>query len=200
MNQAVKVIGFKDLNNYKVKHVINTTSRSNNWSKEFSPFTLGPVTLYGGYCAKNVENAWQFSKVYKEHTDANGEPTKDYFNWAKKGWGDTYAHRYPMGKGSVPLYSYWDGEKLDYIEARRKIYAPLYAKAVIHTNAFDQLFHIYQSGDTFALLDFDGYDYLSLGMNLKDVANDPKRKMGHAFVLANLLENKPIRQKLGYPQ
>lgn len=193
----VIVIGFNDLKKYNVNHIINTTSKSTNWTKGLSPFYVGPIPLYGGQVAKNVENAWQFAKVYSQHVDAQQNPTNDYFNWAKKGWQDTYAHRYPMGKGAIPLYSYWDGNKYGYIEARKKIYAPLYAKAVVKTKAFEQLVDLYLSGDTFALLDFDGYDYLSLGMSLKDVANNPTKKMGHAFVLAELLENEPLRKKLG---
>lgn len=30
-----------------------------------SPFFLGPVSLYDGHVAKNVENAWQYAKVTK---------------------------------------------------------------------------------------------------------------------------------------
>ncbi len=35
----------------------------------------------------------------------------------------------------------------------------------------------------------DGYDYHKLGMSLEDVLNNPKRKMGHAFVIAMILAN-----------
>lgn len=38
--------------------VINTTSRSTAWSSGLSPFFLGPVDLYWGHVAKNVENFW----------------------------------------------------------------------------------------------------------------------------------------------
>jgi len=37
--------------------------------------------------------------------------------------------------------------------------------------------------------DFDGYDYLAKNMTLKNVINDEKRKMGHAFVLSMLLQD-----------
>ena len=37
------------------------------------------------------------------------------------------------------------------------------------------------------LWDFDGYDYVAKRMSLNDVINEPKKKMGHAFVLAMLL-------------
>lgn len=197
MKEKVKVIGFREMDNYKVNHIINTTSRSKNWSKGLSPFFLGPVKLYGDYTAKNVENAWQFSKVYPQFADENENPKDDYFRWAEKGWSDSYAQRYPMGKGRKPLYSYWNGEKLGYIEARKKIYAPVYAKAVVRTEAFKKLLDLHLSGESYVLLDFDGYDYVKKGMTLSEVMNEPKEKMGHAFVLAMLLQYPEMRKKLG---
>jgi hypothetical protein len=59
--------------------VINTTSRSSGWSIGLSPFLLGPVKLYGDYVSQNVENAWQYSKVYCQFTDENNEPSTAYF-------------------------------------------------------------------------------------------------------------------------
>jgi hypothetical protein len=38
------------------------------------------------------------------------------------------------------------------------------------------------------LLDFDGYNYIELGMSLDDVINNSNKKMGHAFVLALMLK------------
>jgi hypothetical protein len=136
----------------------------------------------------NVENAWQFSKVYKRHVGPDGEPTQDYFDWAKKGFLDKKAHRYPAGKGAIPEYSYWAGEKLDYISARKKIYFPVYAKAVMKTDAYKALKQGWEDGEDIILWDYDGYDYLSMGMTLKDVLNNPNRSMGHAFVIAALIE------------
>ena len=193
-NKPVVVLGYQDRNHYKVP-IINTTSRSKDWGREFSPFFLGPVKTYDDCVAQNVENAWQYSKVYTEHTDANGNPTEAYFRWRDEGWNKKFADRYPMGKGAKPLYSYWDGQKYGYLEARRHIYAPVYSQAVLKTQAFKELLHMYEAGEPFALLDFDGYDYLSLGRTLVDVMNDPRRKMGHAFVLAMLLESQKLREK-----
>lgn len=167
--------------------LINTTSHSKNWSRGLSPFYLGPCKLYGKYVSKNMENAWQFSKVYNCHDD-NGVPTTAYFEWAIAGWENDWAQRYPMGKGAIPSYSYWDGEKFDYITARKKIYAPLYYKAVRNTEAYVKLREIYKSGIKIYLWDFDGYDYENLGMSLVDVINCTERKMGHAFILVKMLE------------
>jgi hypothetical protein len=167
--------------------VIDTTSRSDNWTKGFSPFIIYGGHLYGNYYAKNVENAWQFSKVY-EQFDNNGIPKPEYFEWSQKGWIDKYAHRYPMGKGIKPLYSWWDGIKLDYVEARKKIYVPIYSRGVIKTETFNKLLDIYRTTNKdIYLIDFDGYNHIKMGKSLIDVLNDPNMKMGHGFVIFNLL-------------
>lgn len=188
----VKLIGPRDkdhLNQIKMEGltVINTTSRSNGWSRGLSPFFAGPVKLYGGYSARNVENAWQYSKVYSEHINQSGNPTDEYWTWANQGWNKSKADRYPMGKGRIPEYSYWDGEKLNYVEARKKIYVPLYIKAVAPSPAFKTLKKLYKEKRKIYLWDFDGYDYLAMNKSLRDVINDPIHKTGHAFILAMLL-------------
>ena len=168
--------------------LVNTTSRSTTWSRALSPFLLGPVRLYDDHVAQNVENAWQYSKVYPAHADPAGEPTAAYFSWAERGWNSVRAHRYPMGKGARPLFSYWAGQKLSYVEARKRIYVPLYAAAVQRTAAFRQLRALHSRGIVLCLWDFDAYAHLALDRTLDQVLHDPSRKMGHAFVLAMLLE------------
>jgi len=167
---------------------INTTSRSDTWSRSLSPFFCGPVDLYQGYTSYNVENAWQFAKVYEYYLEEDGSVGERYFKWAQDGWNDTKAHRYPMGKEAKPLFSYWDGEKFTYTEARKKIYIPLYSKAVQKTFAFEKLKKMHEEGQNLYLWDFDGYDHKALNLSFDEVINDPNRKMGHAFVLAMLLE------------
>ena len=184
------------VNSYGAKNlkgmVVDTTSHSNNWSRGLSPFFLGPIPLYDGTTARNMENAWQGSKVYIEYADEENNPSHAYFDWARRLWNDSRAHRYPMGKGRKPLYSLWDGEQLSYIEARKKIYAPLYAEAVEKTPAYQTLLRLYNAGHTISLIDFDGYDHKRLKMSYEDVINCEDRKMGHAFVLAMMLENQII--------
>lgn len=185
----IKIIGPK--NKVKIPEdaiFINTTSHSKNWTRAFSPFLLGPCELYGGLKSHNVENAWQFCKVYKEHIDENGNPTEGYWKWAQEGWSSKRGIRYPMGKGAKPEYSFWDGYKLNYIEARKIIYVPLYYKAVKDTDAYKKLKELYKEGKLLYLWDFDGYDNEELGMSLIDVLNCPDKTMGHAFVLARMLE------------
>lgn len=183
----LKILGPKD-KKVAGAFVINTTSTSTTWARGLSPMIVGPVDLYNGYQSKNVENAWQYAKVYPYHVDNNGNPTQAYFDWAEKGWNKAWADRYPSGKNAIPLYSYWDGKKLDYIDARKEIYIPLYSSAVVKTQAFQTLKTFCSKHSNVALFDIDGYDYESLGMTFEDVINNKDRRMGHAFILAMLLE------------
>lgn len=165
---------------------VSTVSNSGMY-RELSPFVLGPINIPGAR-AENFENLWQFSKVYRGQVDSNGEPTLWWFDWRAKGFADKHAHRYPMGKGTVPMYSWWNGEHLGYIEARKKIYAPVYAEHVRMTVSWGDLAGLYGECGEITLRDYDAYDHIEMGMSLINVINNPNRKMGHAFVLAMLLE------------
>lgn len=181
--------------------IINTTSKDKKGlGEQLSPFYLGPVQLYEDMVATNLENAWQFSKVYPEHFNQETKSIlESYFIWAKKGWNDKFAHRYPMGKGKIPLFSYWktfnqqtnswDEQRWKYIDARMNIYIPLYAKLVYKTNAFKKLKTMLKFQHKIALWDFDGYDFEKRNMTFKDVIFSEKYKCGHAFVIYGLLTN-----------
>jgi len=171
---------------------IDTTANSGRW-RGLSPFVLGPVKAFAGAEAQNFENFWQFHKVYRCHVDKDGEPTLEWYDWHNKGFMDRRAHRYPMGKGAIPEYSFWSGQRLGYIDARKKIYVPVYAKYVAKTLAYESLCSLYESVCSdkthLVLRDYDAYDHVKLGMSLKDVINNPDRKMGHSFVLIMMLTN-----------
>jgi hypothetical protein len=53
-----------------------------------------------------MENAWQYAKVYKSYINKDGEPSTAYWTWAKAGWQNPRAVRYPFGRGAVPAYSF----------------------------------------------------------------------------------------------
>lgn len=175
--------------------LIDCTSRNDDpvYRLGLSPFYLNDIPCYDGLVSKNLENAWQYSKVYPDMVDSDGNPTSAYFRWRDSGFNKSWADRYPKGKGAIPSYSYWklsdEYMKLGYIDARKHIYIPLYAAAAINTEGYKQLKDLYIEKDgKIALADFDGYNYLKYGMSLRDVVNDAGRKMGHGFVLAMMLE------------
>ena len=185
---SVRIVGFKDIQDRisPGEVVINTTSRSEDWGRGLSPFFVGPVALWGPHTAKNVENGWQYSKVYRDHVGEDGDPSPDWYAWAQAGWSQTWASRYPAGKGARPLYSWWNGRRLGYIEARNTIYVPLYARAVARTPAYRELQRVFRSRGSVTLLDFDGYETTATGEDLLPVLQ-AERRCGHAFVLAGLL-------------
>jgi hypothetical protein len=47
---------------------------------------------------------------------------------------------------------------------------------------------MHEAGDTLYLWDFDGYNHKDCGLSFDQVINDPNHKMGHAFVIAMMLE------------
>lgn len=214
-NSKIKVVGptYKPGPN---DIIVNTTSRSNTWSRGLSPFAAGPVKMPDGWpvvWAHNVENVWQFSKVYPKHlVDKEdmynkldlarrpmGRISPHWWSWAVRGWSDVYAHRYPMGKAAKPLFSIWklNGKqvRLNYIEARWHIYIPSYIAALGTGTAWLKLQDMRDTihkNQTLCLWDFDGYDHKAMGLSLVDVSCSPKRKMGHAFVLYHLLTGERI--------
>lgn len=197
MSAQIQIVGMRQKIPTSGVLVINTCSNSKtSWQRDLSPFTLGPCHLYGSFSSQNMENGWQYTKLYKQHADAHGNPTKDYWVWAKQGFSNPKAVRYPMGRGAKPLHAWWDGHKLSYIEARKMIYGPLYAEAVQKTNGWNDLVNLYQTQNKLIFRDFDGYDHNHLGLTLLQVLNNPKRKMGHAFVLKMLLTQDPALQEL----
>ena len=156
--------------------IINVTSRSDNkaFARQLSPFFIGPVTGPDGATAPNLEVFWQVGKVFPHH-DNNGCPGDKFFEYRKK--------MYTAKLGSIPkpvmrhpyrefgyeaddmcYWPCWNNEKkvyepLSYLEARKKIYVPEYAKLVANTPAINYMKKLLNEGKKIALLDFDGFNY-----------------------------------------
>lgn len=191
MSAKIWVLPFWDKDRPKKDYVeINATTKSNTWSRGLSPMLVGMIFSDNGI-AKNMENFWQYAKVYKHHVDQDGNPTQEYFDWKNKGYNKDWADRYPAGKGSIPLYTWYCGEKLNYIEARKELYLKYYKEAVIKTEAFKKLKEVWQdckkNNKDLILLDFDAYNHRILNYTWDQILHDETRKMGHAFVLAKIL-------------
>jgi len=181
---------------------INITTSGVGLGREFSPMLLGPVSIYQGKdvppkIAKNVENGWQYSKVYAHHDD-NGKPNAEWYEWRDEGFSNKWACRYPMGRGAIPLYS-WIGKPIDYIEARKTIYVPSYKMAVHKLDElFNNFLYFVDSEELVTLLDYDVYPGDTADeLTFQEILNNPKVKMGHAYVLADMLRGAlDARQRL----
>jgi hypothetical protein len=183
--------------------IVSTVSKAEGWQSDLSPFKLGPCKLYrnknmadGYYWSENMENAWQYSKVYPGYALENSQPSKKWWLWAIAGWENPVAVRYPMGRGKVPLFSYWDGNLLSYVNARKVIYGPLYAEAVQKTKGWKELKKLYKSCKKLVLLDYDVRNTQLSKETMTQVLNNPDKKMGHAFVLKMLLTADPALEQM----
>lgn len=167
---------------------MDVTSRSMTWGKHFSPFNLGPVDLYDGHWAYNIENAFQFSKVYPECSTVDELPAQHYWEWAKKGWESPRPNKYPYGAWTKHLYHWCDHKKLTNLEAQNQIFLPIFKKAVTKTTAYQRLKEMYETGRYIFLVDFEGYDHRFLEQSWDQAVNNPDRPVGQAFALCMLLE------------
>lgn len=170
---------------------------------DLSPFHMGPVTVYPGKSPLDcllMENGWQYSKLYAVHATADGAPTTAHARWMLEGIRADDPRRFPMGRGKKPLCSVWRDRRLGHVEARLLIYVPMYVEAICRSGpalrAYKALRTLHArasaAGRALALFDYDGYDHEAKRASLAEVAANPNKKMGHAFVLAALLEDRLI--------
>jgi hypothetical protein len=165
--------------------------------KDLSPFYLGPVELPNGERFANLENFWQYSKVFKEHVDIFGKPSAAYLAWRAAGAANTKANRYPMGKGAKPLYSVIPDFtshglpgyiSLDLVNARKSLYIPYYAELAKRTKSYALLYKwMHNEGRDIVIRCFDGYDHRLMNRSFKDVVEDKTRPLGHGFVVMAML-------------
>lgn len=161
----------------------------------------------------------------------NGNPTLEYWNWRKKGFSCQNAVRYPVGRfqrtkciGAIWNFELgedenaleWKADKyklIDYINARKLIYVPIYCKLVSEKPQFKELQKMLENGENLLIVEVDGPHQESLQYyekkysvsknwieentieaskeNLEILLNDSKHPFGHGYCLAmSLLDQK----------
>lgn len=183
-----------------------------------------------------MENIWQFSKIYQQvpktiqyvsrwnrkiiwdhpaeiHLNSDGTPNTTYYQWRKKGMAADNPIRYPVGyhHRSKALAAFDDQMEgpYNYIDARKKIYLPIYTSLVKLQPLFFNLKERLTHGENLLLIDVDGpkgtdlpYYQSKYGVNsdfivnntieanipyMKIMLNDPKNPFGHGYCLAMAL-------------
>lgn len=195
--------------------------------------SLGPYVLKDKQ-GRIMENIWQFAKVYKKvpksvqrysrwdstviwdhppevHVDEEGKLTEAYWNWREKGMNNKYPVRYPVGYHSrgkclYAIISHNNNQQLDYIQARKKIYLPVYKKLVKKQPQFKELRKRLKEGENLLIIEVDGPHQESLPYykqkygvnddfiqndtilvtqdNMSIMLNDAKHAFGHGYCLA----------------
>lgn len=188
----VTVLSLKDKSPKSCDLDIIPVSKDEEWGS-LSPFHLGPCRTPDGTMFHNMENLWQYSKVYQEHLiNSNdlfhGEIAAEWWEWHLKGSMTKQAHRYPMGKGQQALFSKWGDLRLSYVAARKQIYVPEYAKLLVQQKMFKRLLKEYKKGAHIVLRDYDTYDILKAYPDSRSpwisAIQNSNAKFGHAFVIA----------------
>lgn len=177
------------------------------------------VQYYSQYDKRVI---WQYP--FEVHLTKEFKLTPAYFNWRKELMENEYAVRYPVGyshrhKCLYSLLSKENGydltsfpgtlEKLDYVEARKRIYQPVYQKLARQQPLYQKLLTSLTKGENLLIIEVDGPHSESLPyyqekysvtrdfidnetmlvteQNLDIMLNDEKHCYGHGYCLAAAL-------------
>jgi hypothetical protein len=151
-----------------------------------SPFSVvaGGIEVpgLGGVRSMTMENAWQFLKIWPGEDGWNKEE-------AMAAFGSSCAIRYPRGRGAQAVGHHWGetGERLPYVEARKRIYVPLYRKILSLPDRAPLVLRLREAAlrSPIAIWDPDSYDLRKAGLRDELAAlEDPRRPFAHAFMVA----------------
>ena len=184
-----------------------------------------------------MENVWQFKKCFAEvpattqyysrynkmvtwsHPHEvhyqNGQILPAYWAWREKGMNNLHYVRYPVGFGNMHkcLFAIKDennpDQRLDYIDARKQIYVPVYCDLVKKEEKYAELKERLDNGENLLIIEVDGphqeslnyymQEYgvnesfieddtmLAIDENLMIMLNDEKHAFGHGYCLAMAL-------------
>lgn len=186
--------------------------------------------VYARVSAQRVRMSQRLPTIIWEHpaevhcTDGGATVTPAYWRWRAKGRSNPFAVRYPNGfvGRTQCLFSLWprrsggvdgDGDdeptndnmqRLNYIEARQRIYCGEYARLAPRTECFARMRALLEAGVNLQLCEVDGpdtslthYPYAALSADrpwldigepvIRALVKDPVRPFGHGFTIAALL-------------
>ncbi|CAH6419934.1 Hypothetical protein HVR_LOCUS996 [uncultured virus] len=165
------------------------------------------------YSSGNSRIVWNWPAEI--HIDSNGNSTNEYWKWRTTGKNNKEPVRNPVGWSHLKncLFALEKDEplsesnpKLDYIESRKRIYLPIYMRAVVKEPSFWELRNRRLNGENLLIIEVDGPHQESLNYykdkynvgddfiekdsveatesNLAILLNDPKHPFGHGYCLA----------------
>lgn len=176
------------VNNGGSTTAVDMTFRSSDkLYRQLHPYNLGPVYVQPWdepIKAAKVENAWRFSGQYE------GQSDEEHKLWSLNGFWDAKGQRYPGRRMDKPKCFRYKGEALSEVEARFKIFAPLYTEAVVKTDAYKALKKLVETGgrrDVLYLAGYGSYHYQERHIRMADTIYDAGRDWSHVFILACLL-------------
>jgi hypothetical protein len=194
-----------------------------------SPMLLGPILdpETDEVWALNIEDAWQGAKVYPHHLlgaapedEARWLPAWLEYNRRVRMSGQALRHRATTAQRAAAaaaagvattnsgVFTWFRGQHLSYVDARRVMYMPWYEALAEREPAFVDLQRRYRAGEELLIMDPDGLDperpgdaqYLQADAAEGGVTErafclllrDSTRPFGHGLVLAACLMGYPV--------
>lgn len=178
------------------------------FSKVYPKVHAQRIPLSARYHPNTIIWEWKEEVHYK-----NKKIQKEFWEWRRQGMKNYKAVRYPNGfQGRHEcVFALWPKIenpkkfiKLDYIQARKKIYCGEYARLAPKTPHFKKLKKMLDDGKNLQIVEVDGpdptldfppYDQISkenpgLDINetvIRTLVNDPQKPFGHGYCIAALL-------------
>lgn len=185
---------------------LNVTSCQKTTNPERIAFS--PMSHKNGYKGFHCfENYWQSMKFYDiEEASADHKKEEDHKKeadhkkrlvwWKNQKEGK---RRFPLSKGKLILYAlhHETGEKLNYIESRKKVYVPEYYNLIKDEKVLNEYKKILNSGKSICIFDIDGPRDENGNVTYKKVTkellfeklHDEKFPFGHGYIVASILAN-----------
>jgi hypothetical protein len=164
-----------------------------------SPMKLGPVihNQKDLPVALNIENFYQFNKVYPCEVDKTGNPTKEFRKRQTEGYNDPIAHRHKFNNKIRPLYSVYKTrrgkeKRFTYVQSRY-FYCCVYELLAKKEKDYKTLAKFLKKGINIMICGYDAYEVTK---NLYEHYIDIVRPFGHELVLYTLLT---IKNTHDYP-
>lgn len=157
----------------------------------------------GAYFDPRAKWQWKLPVPSKDHQREYWLPSETGWKYQWYRWRDNILHN--MGKSqrhrmkdysltapnpNVPLFSYYENRKMQYVTARKSMYVPWYANMVSMTRSFLYLQRRFNAGISLILMDPDGqpreehpWESITTFSATRRI-NDPTTIFGHGLVLA----------------
>jgi len=146
-----------------------------------------------------MENLWQASKVEPKWVEGRKQPPEEWWKRRDRIWTDPKAHRHVIPKNERVAAGFrpqcfWNGKYIDWVDARKEVYIPLYVKYVQKTEAWKRLMQLFNEGANIQILGYDGRSEVRGGdaFSLFDEFNDTSQPFGHEMVLMCMLRGQKV--------
>lgn len=185
-------------------HRFNISSSARGFGSSLIPSNVGPIKFTEIMPdskeiereATCIENLWQGAKVRSIHR-LLGKPAETWWTTRDTIWTDPKPRCHVIPKNEVTgdqneTVLFWNGMYISYEFARWQIYIKFYAQAVVESDDYKTLEDMVRRGHNILLIGPNGRHV----DNYQDAFNDPSRPFEYELVLAAMLRNERVWERI----